>query len=325
MKKGLAIVALAMILCGLGGVGSVWAADAAMVVEIVRGEAQYSGGPKEGQGIQLMDFLSQGDVVTLLPDTVIVLNYLDSGNREQVTGPGRITVGAASSEAQDGATIETSQAAFTPPTSLVSSPGSGQFGAVTLRGTGISSSRPPMTDPMKQRLDQYKRDCVGPDKVAVTNLYQTATLSRRPVFQWAAVPGAQSYIFTLFDSSGQKLMDQKIDTNSFEVPEPGLVAGTRYRWSVQALAGNKEVASSWSEFWVLTGEQRQKVEADEKKIKDRGGDSTETQIALTFMYQSNKLFDMAADTLRGLAAKYPNNENIAARMATLDPAAGVIQ
>ncbi len=328
MKKGLATVLMAVFFCGLGGLGSVWAGDAAMVVEIVRGEAQYGGGAKEGQGVQLMDFLSSGDVVTLLPDTVIVLNYLDSGNREQVAGPGRITVGPTSSEAQDGASIESSQAVFTPPPSLISTPGAGQFGAVTLRGGGTSgprTARVPMADPMQQRLAQYKTDCVGPDKVAVLNLYHTASLSRRPVFQWAAVPGARNYIFTLFDSSGQKLMEEFPITNRFEVPEPGLVAGTRYRWSIQAMAGNREIASSWSEFWVLTDGQREKVEADEAEIKSKGGDSTETRIALTFLYQSNKLYDMAADTMRGLAAKYPKNENIVEKLAKLDPAADVLR
>jgi hypothetical protein len=328
MKKGLAIVLMAVVFISLGGVGSVWAADAAMVVEILRGEAQYGGGAKEGQGVQLMDFLSSGDVITLLPDTVIVLNYLDSGNREQVTGPGRITVGPTASEAQEGATIESSKAAFTPPPSLISSPGGGQFGAVTLRGTGIASTqttRPAMVDPMKQRLDQYKIDCIGPDKVAVLNLYQTASLSRRPVFKWAAAPGARNYIFTLFDSSGQKLMEEFPIANQFEVPAPGLVAGTRYRWSIQAMAGDKEIASSWSEFWVLTDEQKQKVEADEKKIKAGGGDSTEQQIALTYMYQFNKLYDLAAEAMRGLASKYPKNENIAGKLAKLDPTAGVTQ
>jgi hypothetical protein len=328
MKKGLAIVLMVVVCCGLGGVGTVWAADAAMVVEIVRGEAQYGGGAKEGQSVQLMDFLSSGDVITLLPDSVIVLNYLDSGNREQVAGPGRITVGPMSSEATDGAAIESSKAAFTPPPSLISTPGSGQFGAVTLRGIGNKSTRKapaPTVDPMQKRLDQYKTDCVGPDKVAVINLYHTAALSKRPVFQWAAVPGARNYILTVFDSSGQKLIEEFPITNRFEIPAPGLVAGTRYRWSIQAVAGDREIASSWSEFWVLTDEQRQKVEADEKKIKSKGGDSTETKIALTFMYQSNKLYDMAADVLRGLAAQYPKNENIAGKLAKLDPAANVTQ
>ena len=66
------------------------------------------------------------------------------------------------------------------------------------------------------------------------------TASDRPLFRWAAVPGASDYIVSVYDGSFRKVAESpKLTTNQWQPTQP-LMRGSRLSWQITAHAGEKE-------------------------------------------------------------------------------------
>ncbi len=94
------------------------AQDVAMVVDLKKGRAYYETGDRQSREVILMDFLKTGDKIRLEPDTVLVLNYFDPGVREEISGPGNITVGTGSAGESNTAKVIRTETQKTSPESF---------------------------------------------------------------------------------------------------------------------------------------------------------------------------------------------------------------
>ncbi|MEW6266602.1 MAG: hypothetical protein AB1641_26320 [Thermodesulfobacteriota bacterium] len=320
MKKAVLISVLTLTLGWWIGTAQVLAADAAMVVDL-SGQAKFEGGAKAGQEVNLMDFLAEGDKLVLAGGAKLILNYFATGQRESVSGPGGVTIGASASKAGAGVKIETSAAAAPPPQSVIDA-GAHHAGTVALRGVKPppGAKQPPAKGVLAIRRDRFLAECVGPNKMAPLGLYLTASASTKPFFAWQAVAGAQAYSFKLMDSQGKKVFESVVDKNSLAYNGPELTPGDRYRWTAAALTGRKEIANGGGEFWVLPAAKLNSRAQEEEKIKKEYGlNSTEGQIGLAMLYQKYEMYDDAAAVMRALLQKHPQNKQMAMQLSLLDP------
>jgi hypothetical protein len=265
------------------------AQDAAMVVDLKGEPAVYESGTKAGQEVLLMDFLAKDDKIDIKEGTTLVLNYFASGAREEIEGPGTITVGAESSAKAGEARIQTAKVDYIPP--AVGGKGREEAlhaGTVALRGFTDTS-------PELQPLE--------PTDTVVRSLPLT--------FKWRAVPGATGYRFALLDVKGEALDSAEVKSPEYASDVTKLNAGSEYSWSVEALEEEEVIAEGGGKFLMMDAETRIQVGLTEQYIrKNYPDESTEGLIALAMLYKKYQLNDEAKNILTNLSRQHPRNANI---------------
>ena len=271
------------------------AGEAAMVVDLSGGKAVYQSGSRKGQEVQVMDFLNQGDKIDLVAGATMVLNYFASGVRENVSGPGSITVGTNSSQKGGGAAVEAKKVDYMPAEATASLSDTQHAGMVPLRATPDSS------------------------KIKLLSLDRTAVRGGDLVFKWDRVPGADKYVIVVTDLL-EEVVARKETREAEAGPQlKGLRPGEEYLWTVKALSGKKLKAVGKGSFYVLDSKDQADVAGAEKKIKkDLPAGSTEGGIALVVLYTKYELNDEARAILEQLKTKHPGNENFDRQISALN-------
>ncbi|MDM8549734.1 hypothetical protein QUF72_06645 [Desulfobacterales bacterium HSG2] len=270
--------------------------DAAMIVDL-RGKAFYESG---GQQIILMDFLKTGDEIRLKPGAVLILNYFASGIREEITGPGSITIGIEQSSKEGNVNVSCSKTDYLPPKAVLSREDVQQSGATAFRGLG----------------DPDKIVILGdPDKIVILGPADTAVRSH-PLFRWKSVRRAESYRFRIYDAQKSlyfetKTFETKTKEINFSYDKLALNEDEDYIWTVSAMRAGKVLAMGNGEFSVLNKKNLEELIRAEKKIKTAfPEDSAELLISLALTYRHYKLYDEAAEIVGKLERLYPGNQNI---------------
>lgn len=285
MNKIRTILSVAVVIL-LGLATLALAEDAAMVVEVKSGQAVYNSGDKKGSEVALMDFLAPGVQIKLNPDTVLILNYFASGAREEIHGPGIVTIGNDKSGIK-GAKVQSEKVDYLPQTAMNEGEG-GHMGAVVLRDIG------------------------GPkDEVLPVGLKDTAVRSLPLKFQWVQVPGADEYSLSVTDSRGSGVISEKTKASYFEAQDMDFEKGVEYTWSVEALSGREVMGEGGGSFFLLPDEQVQHLALSEKYIQNTyPEDSMESRVARAMLYKKYQLNDEARVVLLELRKKQPLNTNI---------------
>ncbi|MEW5722248.1 MAG: hypothetical protein AB1896_04020 [Thermodesulfobacteriota bacterium] len=288
MKRKNALVILSVLVVLAWAAGAL-AQDAAMVVEMKGDPAVYESAAKKGQEVMLMDFLAEGDVIKLGPNTSLVLNYFASGAREEITGPGVITVGQQSSEKQGEAEIKTAKVDYIPePTAGQGQEGALHVGTVALRGTSPAS---PELLPL------------GPSETAVRSLPLT--------FRWRPVSGAESYKFALRDKDGHVLVKGETKTPAYECDQADLARNQEYWWTVEAIEMEDVIAEGGGKFFLLGEKDLNQIALTEMYIQKHYEEgSAEAQIATAMLYKKYQLNEEAREVLMDLKKKHPRNANL---------------
>ena len=307
----------------IAGARAAQAGDAAMVVDMSGGQAEFAGGPRAGQPVDLMDFLAQGDRILLKRGVVLVLNYFDSGKRERLTGAGTVVIGAQTSRPESGVQVQTSNAAVKLAQPKLAASDTQHAGTVALRGVKKKKPKPRFAGELGRRRDRYLAKNIGPGKVLVMGLFDTAVTTARPMFQWRPLPDVRTYALTVWDGNGRKVWGRVADESNMSYAGPALRAGKHYRWLVVAMAGRKKVGEGVGEFWLLPIKEVKGVEGAAARIKStRKVGDTEIHILLAGMYEKHRLYDEAARMLRRAISLHPESAGLKDRLAVLDPSAG---
>lgn len=271
------------------------AEDAAMVMDLKNGSAVYTAGMNKGREVQVMDFLAEGDAVELAPQAVLVLNYFASGLREEITGPGAVTVGPDASRAGEGVSVRTENVEVVPPQAVASVADDQHAGVVVLR------------------------EMMSPDlEMVLLGLKDTAVRDLPLHFKWAAVEGASNYRFKLVDAVGNIVYETRTTSTDVVFEKPDLVRGDEYVWTVDAMDGDLFLVAGEGRFYLLSEERRAKlVEAEAFVQKHYPAGSTEADVVRAMLCQSNELNDEALAILVSLRGRHPGNPNIVRQIQAL--------
>ncbi|MFH1092278.1 MAG: hypothetical protein V1742_11995, partial [Pseudomonadota bacterium] len=234
---------------------------------------EYRSGLKMGQPVLPLDFLAQGDRINLPANSTLILNYFASGVREQLAGPGTITIGENGSRLDGAADMKTSETVFRPPDVILSQFESLHIGAIALKSASSTPQLNIFTNPLK------------PDKTAVVSL--------NPVFSWKRLPAADKYRLRVSEAKGVLKLDVTVNADRYQHQSAFLDPGQEYSWTVEALEAKPPVTVQGS-FRVLSLDQVKDLQEKESRIKTAyGPDSTETLVSLALLYKS---FGLEAET-----------------------------
>ncbi|QTA93174.1 hypothetical protein [Desulfonema magnum] len=271
------------------------AKDAAMVVDLKKGRAYYETGDRQAREVMLLDFLKTGDKIRLEPDTVLVLNYFLPGVREEISGPGKITLGTDASEKEGDVKIIASKTDYLLPKTLLGREDVQQSGAVVLRGDEQSHN------------------------IVILRLADTAVRSSQILFRWQPVKGAGNYMLKIYDTLGSCCFQTTAKENRLSYDKSDLKPDELYSWKVSATANGK-TSEGGGAFFILDQKTLDKVIRAEKKIRSEcPKDSDELLTRLAVIYRYYELNDNAADMLRELHRRYPRNGNIQGWLQKVDP------
>lgn len=322
MNKLILAIMVVSILTWSPAVGIAKAEDAAMVLDLDGGRADYMSGSRSGRPVEIMDFLSAGEQIKIDSKTTLILNYFSSGKREVLTGPGGFVVGEKHSKPESGLKVKSSNAAFTPARAVIDESKAQHAGTVAMRS--LKKSDPFRKAPGKSKLEirreMYWIGITGPAKVAPLNHFRTAVTGKASVFKWKPVEGGQAYVLKVFDANGAGILEWVTNETRYEYDGPPLNPGGRYKWTITALAGRGEIASGGSDFWVLSEERLRHLADMEKKIRQAPGSTPgEISLSLAMLYKKMGLYDAAARELRVLVDNKPKNEKIKRQLILVDP------
>ncbi len=298
----LALVLALVLTLALGAAPARAAESSVVVMDMTGGKCAFTAGPMAGTPLEVMDFLSPGDGVDVPKGVVLVLNYLDTGLREAVTGPAGLSVGQGQSTLTQGAPaqVKREKLDYMPAKAKVSLAEAQNFGNVAFRDV---ASKP------------------SPPAIKVLSLSGTAVLpGAKPALSWLPVEGADGYAVTLKDESGAELARVPSAASPWS-PDPTLLApGRTLSWTLSAQKGGQAQAQAKGEFTVLSKESAASLKAEEGKLKaKRPAGSLEGQLFLSLLYQSYGLNDAAAEVLQDLDRKNPGNPGIKRRLEAINP------
>jgi hypothetical protein len=307
---------------------SALAQDAAMVVDIPGEAPVFLSKDKAGEPVELMAFLIRGDRMKLADGDVIVLNYFASGVREEITGPGDVTVGTDQSSVK-GARVDRTEAVRIPDQVEVESKDAQKVGTVVIRGTDppglgpAGSALSARKDPydVHTRLTAFLAEYSRPDKIIPYSLYYTVVSGDRPVFRWSALSGDMYYRLGIFDHRDHLVHRRELTDNQYVYDGPPLETGVDYNWTVEALSGAMKLGEGGGRFRLLPMDKRDNLFRLESEIRQRHGFSgNESRILLSMLYENYRLYDEAANVLDLLSTVQPENQRLAARLKLLNPA-----
>jgi hypothetical protein len=258
------------------------AEPSAIVIDIKQGTAYYEAGEKKDQEIAPADFIEAGANIRLDPGTEMILNYFAPGIREEIKGQGIITVGNEGSETAGDSEISRSETDYTP------------------RLEQVAESE--NTD--QNQADQNE----AKNSIDILRPKHSVIRSPAPVFRWKAAEDASTYALSVSDVRGRLCFFMITRSTEFAYNKPNLVRGQTYGWNVSAMAGGKILATGQGDFSILGQDRLNEVVQAEKSIQEKyPKDSSELLTALAMLYHGYRLNDEAAEIVRTLYQKYPEN------------------
>jgi len=271
------------------------ARDAAMVIDIKEGKAYYEAGEEKGRELMLMDFPKPGDKIRLESGTVLVLNYFATGVREEITGPGKITIGNESSRETEKVRISRSEPDYIPPKSKLNREDLQQFGSSPFRDA-------------------------DPGGIVILRPTDNTAVRSRPVFRWIPVKGAESYHLRIYDMLEKPCFHAETEKSSFSYDKSDLIPEEIYEWTVSTKAeGN--TARGKGTFTILGRERLDKMLRSERRVRERYPEnSDELLVILAVIYRQYELIDEVADMIRELHHRHPRNRNFERWLRNLSPA-----
>lgn len=293
-KTAVSIIVIMMFL--LIGIVSALADEAAMVVELKDGAAVYESGQKQGEKVMLMDFVNEGEKIKIDKGATLVLNYFVSGAREEINGPGIISVGLEGSEKTGKVAIQSAKVDYIPSKARTGSGEAEHLGVVALRDTGPAKA----------------------DKVFPISLSKTAARTMPLTFRWGPIGRAENYSFKILDSAGKVVVKAETKEPVYVLEKETLSPGKEYSWNVEALSGKRKIAEGGSSFYMLDESRAGQVATTEQYIqKNYKADSTEYFVALVMLYTKYQLNDEARPILLTLRQSNPTNTNIVKQIREL--------
>ena len=272
-----------------------FAQDTAMVIDLKQGKAFFETGSRKGQAVMLLDFPEPGSRIRLEANAVLVLNYFASGIREEITGPGKFRIGKDFSKKLSGVKISKSETDYLPPEAMLKKEDVQQVGADVLR------------------REEGEIAVFVPADMAFRS-------SSRISFRWQSVKGAENYVLRIYHmTEDTPCFETKVSEPRFVYGKPGLKAGGVYKWRVSALANGKDFEGEDS-FSILDKKTLNKVIRAEKKIRTECPDASDEMLTrLAMIYRFYDLNSDAADMLRKLLRRHPQNQNIRRWLRMSDP------
>jgi hypothetical protein len=323
---------LAIILMIFAGADICPAQDTAMLVGLQNAGVFYESGEKNGQEVMLMDFLKPGDKIRLEPHAMMILNYFEPGLREEITGPGTITVGTgASKEAVSMGNITLRSGTgkesdtinrFKP--GLREDVSAKEISTVKIIRTK-THKLPPKVFLLKEDTQQSGAVPLrGGEKEFPIIILGLANTSVRPsvpiIFQWKPVKDAKRYHLRIYDIGNSLHLKTATKETSFTYDKSDLKCNEIYTWRVSASAHEKTYEGNGS-FSILSQDSLKKLIQAEEKIKaECPEDSDELLTRLAFIYRYYELNDESAEMLRELHRRHPWNRNIQRWLKKTDPA-----
>lgn len=153
----------------------------------------------------------------------------------------------------------------------------------------------------------------GAKEVQLESLLFGATQSTRPVFKWAAVPGAVSYRVSVEDDNGKTVLDRESTTTSLTFPTdvPELKSGVLYLWKVSTRVGDDTFEKDGS-FEILSPEKRTELQAE---LDSLSAETDEDSAVLNDylkaeIYRRYDLLDDAAVVYKQLLEKNPESADL---------------
>ena len=271
------------------------AEDAAMVVDM-GGSINYENGPNKGNQVALMDFLALGDVIHLKKGATLILNYFASGQREEINGPGQITVGLNRSKRKEDVTVKSEKVEFVPPKALVQSADSQHMGVIALRSPS----------PMGRSL------------TASLSPNQTALRGLPLALSWDPQPGVSRYEVVVADILEDVVYKTETDGTQCLVEKTELKPGEEYIWKAQDADAPDLGLAGQARFYLLNPEQLAELSHTENYIKKTYKEGTaEYLIALAMLYKKYELNSEARTVLEALLRGNPGNRNIRQQVQSL--------
>ena len=271
--------------------------DAAMVVDM-SGAATYENGAHKDNPVALMDFLAKGDVIKLENGATLVLNYFASGQREEISGPGQITVGVDQSRKDQKVEVKSNKVEFVPPPAQVQIADAQHSGVVALRS-------PP--SPVPSLLETN----LNPNKTALRGLPITLT--------WQPQPGVSRYEVVVADILEDVVLKTETDTSNYLLDKPTLRPGEEYVWKAQDADAPELSLEGQAHFYLLSKEQLSELNHTENYIRKTYKEgSTESLIALAALYMKYELNEEARNVLDQLLKNHPGNRNVNWYLKNLD-------
>jgi hypothetical protein len=269
--------------------------DAAMVVDL-SGTSVYESGSEKGNQVELMDFLAKGDVIRLEEGARLVLNYFASGLREEIDGPGQITIDLEQSRNDQKVAIKSSKVEFVPSQAQVQVGDAQHTGVVALR------SPPPMVPPLTASLN--------PNHTALRGL---------PIaLQWEPQPGVSRYAVVVADVLEDVVFKTETDSTQVVVEKTDIKSGEEYVWKAQDAGAPELGLEGQARFYLLSPEKLSELSHTEAYIKKTYKEgSSEALIALAMLYKKYELNAEAKTVLAELLEANPRNRNINRHMESL--------
>jgi hypothetical protein len=143
----------------------------------------------------------------------------------------------------------------------------------------------------------------------------TAVESVRPVFEWTALPGATSYVVSVFDTDLDKIAESEPLSTMQWTPTQQLTRGRVYTWQIRARTAAGEVVSPRppapeARFRVLAQTEADRVAA---LRKDYGG----SPLALGVLLAHAGLLDEAERPLEDIVAANPSSREAQELLASV--------
>ncbi len=142
----------------------------------------------------------------------------------------------------------------------------------------------------------------SPDPVPLSP-FSEAVRDGRPTFRWRPVEGADSYRVFVRTGEGAPLWNEDAGKRTeFPWPagRPPLQPGGRYSWQFAALVAGRYKASAWDSFTVLGESQQRDIAKLERDMRN-------SPLALAAVDESYGLYDDAAEQIRNLQARFPED------------------
>lgn len=223
----------------------------------------------------------------------MVLNYLYSGTREEISGPAVVRIGREGSSTKEPARIRKTKLAIAPPKSFLKSEDTQQFGTIAMRS-----------------LSLQKVLLFGPKNTSVAGGSQE--------FRWQAFPGADRYRIRIFDSRDHLVFDAYTKESSGQRSTATLSPGESYLWIVNAYRDGHAVAKGVGQFNVLSEAQSSELERQEKAIRSEDADEGEKALHLCMLYDDYGMKERICRLLSDLRKNREDNENIATYLNAYD-------
>ncbi|MEA1967478.1 MAG: hypothetical protein U9N77_04595 [Thermodesulfobacteriota bacterium] len=268
--------------------------DSAMVIDIGAGSVYYNSGDLKGKSVQILDFLSIGDRLKLEDNARLLLNYFESGSREEIQGSGVLEIGNKKSDPATTLLVK-SETAFALPGKAVM-----EIRDLQHMGTTVLRSAKPKV----KRHNQM-------GKILPLTLSDINVKNKHPLFSWKAVDDADKYRIQLWDGSDSLHDEVETRETTWRYGKNDLTDGELYWWTVLAFSNDRIIAKGDGIFSLLSQDKRMVVEEKEREIMKQCGESEVEQMLHQFvLYQQYDLLDDSVAFLKMLYAKYPKNENI---------------